>query len=197
MDLWAVVGRVLKNKACPSIMLSICWFRRFLGIGSYFFLNLGMVAQTDLYDFLHCEFFSRKWGKWAQNILIIIGHQFFLSLDYDENSYHLLYSCKYLVPVWIKLLLINQIAGFLNQLCLQNKIMILLDILYIIPNLRKLKVDWKLSVGVVKMSMATLVARLQDWLHIKGINGINWIFSCWYKFGGHGQQKWASQAMGL
>ena len=52
---------------------------------------------------------------------------------------------KILVPeIWAKVLLANQIVGFLNQLYLQNKIMKRTDFLHIDTNLWKLKVNLKI-----------------------------------------------------
>ena len=49
---------------------------------------------------------------------------------------------KILVPeIWAKMLLANEIAGFVNQLYLQNKIMKNSDFLHVDTNLLKLKVD--------------------------------------------------------
>ena len=66
---------------------------------------------------------SQKQGflNLLKNLVII----FFLNLVYNERLYYLLYSCtnsifgKYLVPeIWVEMLLINHIAGFLNRLYL-------------------------------------------------------------------------------
>ena len=43
--------------------------------------------------------------------------------------------------IWAKMLLANEIAGFVNQLYLQNKIMKNSDFLHVDTNLLKLKVD--------------------------------------------------------
>ena len=52
---------------------------------------------------------------------------------------------KILVPeIWAKVLLANQIVGFLNQLYLQNKIMKRPDFLRVDTNLWKLKVNLKI-----------------------------------------------------
>ena len=49
---------------------------------------------------------------------------------------------KILVPeIWVKIVLANEIAGFLNQLYLQNKIMKSSDFLHVDTNSFKLKVD--------------------------------------------------------
>ena len=45
---------------------------------------------------------------------------------------------------WVKMLVVNEIAGFLNQLYYQNKIMKNTDLLHVYTNLLKVKVDWKI-----------------------------------------------------
>ena len=64
--------------------------------------------------------------------------KFFLNLVYKERSYYLLYSWtipvlgKNLVPeIWAKMLLADQITGFLNWLYLQNTKMKKTDFLHV------------------------------------------------------------------
>ena len=99
-----------------------------------FFLKLSMVLEVYV---LLCvpepDFFCPKNGENGPKIgfLGFIGkfsHHFFLNLVYKKRSYYLLYSStnpilwKNLVPdTWAKMLLVNQIAGFLNWLYLQNR----------------------------------------------------------------------------
>ena len=81
--------------------------------------------------FLKIIFFPQKWGKWAKpRFPEWIGKfsYFFLHLVYNESLYSLLYALtnlifgKILVPgIWAKMLLTNQIVGFLNQLYLYKK----------------------------------------------------------------------------
>ena len=87
---------------------------------------------------------------------------FFLILIYKESLYYLLYCSTNpifwgnLVPeIWAKILLVNQIAGFLNQLDLQNKVMKRPDFLHVDTNLWRLKVAWNiLGEDVVKNGCA-------------------------------------------
>ena len=77
-------------------------------------------------DFLKKIFLPKKWAKNGQKVeyFKFIGkfsHYFFLNLVLNESLYYLLYSCtnaifgKNLVPeIWAKILLANQITGFLN-----------------------------------------------------------------------------------
>ena len=58
------------------------------------------------------------------------GHYFFVNLVHNESLFYLLYSLtnpifgKNLVTeIWPKVFLANQIARFLNQLYLKNKVM--------------------------------------------------------------------------
>ena len=61
----------------------------------------------------------------------------------------------------VKMLLANLIAGFLNQLYLQNKMMKKLDFLHVDKNSLKLKVDSKiLGCAWSKMDVSTLVTGL-------------------------------------
>ena len=69
---------------------------------------------------------NRKWAKnWSFFNLMDLVINYFLNMVYNESLCYLLYSCtnpifgKNLVPgIWAKMLLANQIAGFLNQLYL-------------------------------------------------------------------------------
>ena len=106
-------------------------------------------------DFLKKIFLHRKWGKWTKNgqqigFFKFIGKfsHFLLNLVYNERLYYLLYSCtnpifgKNLVPeIWAKMLLANQITGFLNQRYLQNKMMKNPNFLHVDTDLWKLEVD--------------------------------------------------------
>ena len=75
-----------------------------------------------------------------------------LNLVCNESIYYLLYLCTNLTfgknlvqEIWTKMLLGNQIAGFLNQLYLSNKMMKKPDFLHVDKASWKLKVDWKIS----------------------------------------------------
>ena len=81
------------------------------------------------------------------------GHSFFLNLSYNlfcsETLSYYLCSCtnpilgKNLVPeIWTKMISANHIAGFLNQLYLQKKLMKWSDFLHADTNLQKLKTNW-------------------------------------------------------
>ena len=104
---------------------------------------------------------------------------FFLILIYKESLYYLLYCSTNpifwgnLVPeIWAKILLVNQIAGFLNQLDLQNKVMKRPDFLHVDTNLWRLKVAWNiLGEGVVKNECG-----------YSGLTGLNWFMVCWWEF---------------
>ena len=93
---------------------------------------------------------------------------FFLNSVYNEGFYYLLYSCtnlifgKNLVPeIWAKMLSANQATGFLNQLCLENKMMKKSDFLYIDTDSWKLEVDWKILWWVwSRMGCTTLFSGL-------------------------------------
>ena len=85
------------------------------------------------------------------NLLKKFGCQFLLNLICNEHLYYLLCSCtnpifeKIFVPeIWTKMLSANQIAGFFNQPCLQNKSMKQPDFLYVDTNSHKLKVNQKI-----------------------------------------------------
>ena len=87
---------------------------------------------------------------------------------YNESLYYLLYSCtnpisgNNLVPeLWAKMLLANQITGFLNQLYLWNKMMKKSNFLNVDTDSWKLEVDRKMLGWVgSKMGVATLFSGL-------------------------------------
>ena len=77
----------------------------------------------------NCPKYGEIGLRWAGNRVFWIIKKFSLlfslNLVYNESFYYLQYSCtnsifgKNLVPeIWAKMLLVNQIAGFLNQLYL-------------------------------------------------------------------------------
>ena len=79
------------------------------------------------------------------------SNQCFLNLVYKESSYYLLYSYtnsilgKNLVPeMWGKILSANQIAGFLDGVYIQNKMMKKPDFLHVDKDSWKLKGNWKI-----------------------------------------------------
>ena len=102
--------------------LSILSFGSFLGIGSRGPCSAVHVSRIFWRNF----FLSQRWEKWAKNRVFWINwkicHYCFLNLVYKESSYYLVYSCtnprlgKNLFPeILAKMLLANQIAGFLNR----------------------------------------------------------------------------------
>ena len=115
-------------------IMSVCHFVwKFYWLLSFFW-NLAwthLVLYMMEPHFLKIIFFPQKWGKWAKpRFPEWIGKfsYFFLHLVYNESLYWLLYALtnlifgKILVPgIWTKMLLTNQIVGFLNQLYLYKK----------------------------------------------------------------------------
>ena len=78
------------------------------------------------------------------------GHKFSLNLFYNESLYYLLCSCtnplfgKSVVPeMWVKVPSAIQIARFLNQPFLQNKLMKQPHFWHVDTKSEKLKGDWK------------------------------------------------------
>ena len=115
----------------PSLLLS----GSFLGIGLLVFSQHGVRGLCVLRDragFLLKKFFVPKNGENRPKVRFFgfigkFSHLFLLSLVYKECSYYLLYSCTNLIlwknpvpEIWAKMLLANQIAGFLNWPCLQS-----------------------------------------------------------------------------
>ena len=116
--------------------------RTFLGIGSLVFFQIFALCQKIISScrwqnqiFSFSFFLPRKLKKCAQSRpkislfllkkLIII---FFLNLVNNESVYYFLCYCKNTIcmenvvhEIWAKMLLANQIAGFLNELYFQNK----------------------------------------------------------------------------
>ena len=67
---------------------------------------------------------------------------------YDKDLYYLLYSCTnsifggdMVLEIWVEMLLTNQIAGFLNQIDLQNKVIKKPEFLHVDTNSWKLNAD--------------------------------------------------------
>ena len=104
-------------------------------------------------------FLLPKLGKWTKDgrktgffeFIEKFCHQSLLNLFYlNENLYYCLCSClnpiftKIFVPeIWVKVFSANQIAGFYNQPCFQNKRMNQLDFLDVDTNSQNLKVYQK------------------------------------------------------
>ena len=95
------------------------------------------------------------------------------------------YLGKKFSEIWAKMLSDNQIAGFFNQPYLLNKSIKSPDFLHVDTSSHKSKVDpkffgWTWS----KIGMVSLVTGLWNWLYPKEwVNGMNWYFTCWCKFG--------------
>ena len=126
-------------------ILSVFNSRHFLGIVSLVFPEIWHGARIpcevvvrNRAGFSRKIFFPKKLGKWAKNrpktgffkFIGKFGHKFLLNSIYNENLYYLLCSCtnsifgKIFVPeIWAKMFSASQIAGFFNQLYLQNKSM--------------------------------------------------------------------------
>ena len=116
-----------------------------------FFLKLSMVLEAYVLCMTEADFFKKiccpKNGENRPKIGLKIGffgfigkfsHQFFLNLVYKESSYYLLYSCtnpilgkNLILEIWAKMLLANQIAGFLNWVYLENTKMKKPDFLHV------------------------------------------------------------------
>ena len=126
----AVVRKVLRIRVCSSILPSFCP-KVFFQLAHQFFLKLPIVLESyvmlcviepDFFFFL--IFCPTNTGNGPKiGFFGFIGKfslQFFLNLVYKEKSYYLLYSWtnpmlrKNMVPeTWPKMLLVNQITGFL------------------------------------------------------------------------------------
>ena len=147
-----------------------------LKVFSWNFLKFGMVPETHLKlcitepNFLE-KLYAPKMGKKGFFFEIIgkFGHSFFLNLSYNlfcsETLSYYLCSCtnpilgKNLVPeIWTKMISANHIAGFLNQLYLQKKLMKWSDFLHADTNLQKLKTNWIFFCA--KIGVVTLVTGL-------------------------------------
>ena len=120
---------------CPSILPSFCP-EVFLGLARYFFsenqhgeAHVLCVSGPIFFKKIFCPKNGENGPKIGffyllENLVIIF---FWI---WKESSYYLLYFCtnpilgKNQVPeIWAKMLSVNQIAGFLNWLYLQNKMM--------------------------------------------------------------------------
>ena len=108
-----------------------------------------LLCVTDPDSFLK-KFLSQNWENGPKiRFFGFIGkfsNQCFLNLVYKESSYYLLYSYtnsilgKNLVPeMWGKILSANQIAGFLDGVYIQNKMMKKPDFLHVDKDSWKLK----------------------------------------------------------
>ena len=74
----------------------------------------------------------------------------------------------------------NHVAGFSNQLFLQNKLTKQLHFLHVDTNSQKLKVDW---LGVVKSWCGQSGAWfLELTVSEEWTDGVAWFFACCYKF---------------
>ena len=110
---------------------------------------------------------SRKWGIWTKKMSQIKVFWiywriwslfFFLNFINNESLYFFLNSCtnpifrKTPVPkIWTKVIVANQIVGFLNQLYLWNKTMKKSVFLHVDTNSWEIKVYWKCFwLGLVK-----------------------------------------------
>ena len=113
-----------------------------------------LLCVTDP-DFFLKKFLSQNWENGPKiRFFGFIGkfsNQCFLNLVYKESSYYLLYSYtnsilgKNLVPeMWGKILSANQIAGFLDGVYIQNKMMKKPDFLHVDKDSWKLKGNWKI-----------------------------------------------------
>ena len=114
------------------------------------------VVECDRARFFEKNLVAQKRGKMGKKwpkiglfkFIRKFSPQFFWNLVYNESLYYLLYSCtnpifgKNLVPeIWVKMLLVNQIAGFLNQLYLQNTMIKKPDFLHVDRDSWKTEVD--------------------------------------------------------
>ena len=139
----AVARRSSEKRACVVV---------FLELDESFFVTFGTVLETHMKlcvaepGFFRKNFVPPKWAK-SRFVEFIekFGNYFFLNLVFNESSYYLPCSCtkttsgENMVFEWAKMFLANQIAGFLNQLYMQNKCLKWSDPLYV--NTFKLKVD--------------------------------------------------------
>ena len=149
---------------CPSILPSFC-LEVFLV--HQFFLKLSIVLGPCVVIRDRAGFFFKKFvpknGANGPKIGVFeffgkFSHKSFLNLIYKKSLYYLKYSCtnfilgKNLVhEIWTEMLLSNQIAGFLNCLYLQNKMMKKPGFLYVDTESQKLKVSLKMyGVSLVK-----------------------------------------------
>ena len=106
------------------------------------------------------EYGQKKWAKLRFfEFIEEFGHCFFfLNFIYNESLYFFLNSCtnpifrKTPVPkIWTKVIVANQIVGFLNQLYLWNKTMKKSVFLHVDTNSWEIKVYWKCFwLGLVK-----------------------------------------------
>ena len=125
------------------------------------------------------NFFAQKLGEWAKNRLFDFkeksGHSFSLNLFHKFFFCYLMCSCtnpifgKNIFPeIQAKMLSANQIAGFLNQVFLQNKLMKQPHFCHVDANSQQLKVEWKFFIWAwSKMALTNLVSGLQNWLYLK------------------------------
>ena len=187
----AVAGRVLWIKVCPSVLLS----ESFPGIGSLVFSETQhgvrgpCVAVRDRARFFLIFFLSQKC---TQNFFFgfteKFSHYFFLNLVYKESSYYLLYSCSNpilgknpVLEIWAKMLLANQIVGFLNWLyILQNVKIKKTDFFACWYRLMEIK-SWLQNIGVDMVNNGcghSGLRTLKLTLSQKGTTGINWFLVC-------------------
>ena len=195
-DLWNRVCWSLSPSVCPFVCQSRC----FLGIEGVF-LEFSKVwhGSRNSFEVVHhrAKFFGKTLcsqdGQKRVFFEIIgkFGLSFFLNLSYNlfcsETLSYYLCSCtnpilgKNLVPeIWTKMISANHIAGFLNQLYLQKKLMKWSDFLHADTNLQKLKTNWIFFVQKLVWSLwsqDSKIAVSQEW-----IDGINWFYAYWYNF---------------
>ena len=163
-----VAGKVL------SVLPSCCLCECFLGIGSLNFTEFWHGARY-LYEVTHdCQsfwqkvFLHQKVGKWFKN-------RSFLNIK-KNLIFSKSYVGKNLVPEkQVKMLSANQIAGFLNQLFLQCKLMDQLHFLHVNTKWQKLKVKIFLVGHGQRLDVAKTISE-------KWADGIIDYFECWCRF---------------
>ena len=137
----AVARRLSEKRACVVV---------FLELDESFFVTFRTVLETYMKLCVAEPGFFRKTlcpqnGPKVGLFIEKFGNYFFLNLVFNESSYYLPCSCtkttseENMIFEWAKMFLANQIAGFLNQLYMQNKCLKWSDPLYV--NTFKLKVD--------------------------------------------------------
>ena len=117
---------------CPSIR-KFSWVWLLVFSETQYGVRSPCGVVRDRASFLKKMFFLGKWEKCAKNgpkrgffeFIEKFSHSFFLNLVHKESLYYLLYSCSNLVlgknvfpELWVKMLVVNQIAGYLHRLYL-------------------------------------------------------------------------------
>ena len=105
-----------------------------LELGHHFFLEITPCCVVHESCIFWKKYFCPKNGKMGQKIGFFLRYWkiqllVFLNLVYNPNVYYLLDSCansilgkNLVLEILAKILLANQIVGFLNQLYLKNKL---------------------------------------------------------------------------